>query len=332
MKPTSEPHKVASPAGKKMPDERTIESWMRVFGKLYGRVDANRTPAGMWIAATAHFTTIGEAIRSMHFADLMQGAAHAFCWMCSFVLACQKAKGTVFFLDETFSALVASKYPLVCGHCQEAYCHCNPQLMDRTKNKAAKYKELLKLRTQLSGAYENYGVSEWLDIFGKIYGQNIHNLTLESIGFHFIEEAGEELTAIRNLLQLESAPNQVKGLDKSFLNELSTYKGVLDQYDKYVTMEPDPHKRDPESIKARLVHAKVNMFIEFADTFSWFCSILNKVTSIARNCNDDKNREHEECFFTEHPFREKLSQEYLPKGRARCPSCKKCPCNCVFYG
>ncbi len=326
MKAASQAHKKSFHATRKTPTTPvTIADWMKVFHKLYGKVDAERSPVEMWVAATAHFTKIGEAIRRMHFAELMKAATHAFCWMCSFVLACQRAKETVFSLEESFSAIVACKYPLVCGHCKEAYCHCNPELMDRMSDKAAKYQDLFKLRSRLSGAPDTYGVSDWLEVFNNMYGQNIHNLTLESIGFHFIEEAGEELTAIRGLKQLEHAPSHIKEIDTAFLKELATVEGILRLYRKYIDEKPESYKRDPESIKNRLVRAKVDMFVEFADTFSWFCSILNKVNSIALNCKDDK------CSFTQHPFREKLLQEYLPEGSPRCPSCDECPCKCVFY-
>lgn len=332
MSDTSRDHKETAQAKNKTPDDLTILGWIKVFKEIYEEVDRSRSPVEMWVAATAHFTTIGEAIRRMHFAALMQGAAHAFCWMCSFVLACQREKGTVFSLNESFSDIVACKYPLVCGHCQEAYCHCNPKLMDKQPNKATQYKQLLQKRRMLANAPDTYTVSHWFNVFDQIYGQNIHMLTLESIGFHFLEEAGEELTALRSLKQLERVHEaHIEGIDEVFLDKLATFGGVVAVYDKYVDQKPEPHKRGPEAIKARLVHAKKDMFIEFADTFSWFCSILNKISSVAQNCNDDRNREDERCHFTEDPFREELLQKYLPDGKPRCPSCQQSPCNCLFY-
>ena len=318
--------KVAAKGKKKAVVERTINEWLDIFQKLYEKVDSNRTPVEMWIAATAHFSAIGEAIRRMHFANLMYSAAHAFCWMCSFVLACRRSKGTVFGLNESFSDIVTCKYPLVCGHCQETYCHCNPKKMDAEANKAGRYREILDKRKMLGDAPGAYSVSQWLKTFGNIYGQNIHMLTLESIGFHFLEEAGEELTAIRGLLQFKNVLNaKLKGIDTDFLEKLAKWENVLDLYDIYKDHQPEPHKQGPDAAKARLVHAKVDMYIEFADTFSWFCSILDKVMLIAQNCDD------ENCLFTKDAFQERLSQEYLPEGKASCPSCKNCPCSCVFY-
>jgi hypothetical protein len=302
-----------------------IAGWMDMFQGLYGDADAKRSPVEMWVAATSHCASIGEAIRRMHFSDLMREAAHTFCWMCSFVLKCRKTKDSVFTVNESFSSIVAAKYPGVCGHCLNMPCRCNPEDMDRQQDKAARYKELLDIRKGLHASSETYTVSEWLNVFKRIYGQQIHLLTLESIGFHFLEEAGEELRALRALVQLKEAPGKLGGVDGTFLEQLATFEGLVGLYKTYGGQKPDLNKQDAETIRARLVHAKIEMFAEFADTFSWLCSILNKVMSIARNC-DDAN-----CRFAQDAFRRSLEEMYRPDGTARCPACRKAPCKCVFY-
>ena len=277
-----------------------------MFDKLYASVDANRTPPDVWDAAQTHFASIGEAIRRMHFTDLLEAASHAFCWMCSFVLACNREERSVFKMTESFSAIVGVKYSLVCGHCRQSYCQCNPQLMDKTKNKAALYRELLKLRSSRLGALGSYGVNLWLDEFKRIYGQHIHMLTLESIGFHFLEEAGEEVTALRGLKQLRNVADAgFEGIDLAFLDKLSSYEGALDVYEGCPAEEVKPQT---PGHRARLAHAKVEMYVEFADTFSWLCSILNKVAAVAANCTADGGN-GDRCRFAGHPFHEKLRSE-----------------------
>ncbi len=328
-------------------NDKTIIYWMDVFDQLYKNVDSNRSPVDMWVAATAHLSTMGEAIRTMDFAKLMKAASHAFCWMCSFVQACKREseKSSVFALKESFSEIVASKYPLVCKHCREAYCHCNPKLMDSIANKSGDYKILLKKRRLLFDAPNEYSVSCWQGIFNDIYGQNTHMLTLESIGFHFLEEGGEELTALRSLKQLENVlDNKIKGIDSDFLKKLSKFEDVVELSEKYKNKKISMDSKEPEDIKNRLIKAKIDMYTEFADTFSWFCSILNKVMSIAQNCypaqneSSDRSDEHldvtskeNKCYLTENPFEKKLLEEYLPNGKPRCPSCKQSPCCCVFF-
>lgn len=306
--------------------EMTIQKWMEVFGTIYGEVDSRRSPTEIWVGATSHFSTIGEAIRRMHFADLMGAAAHAFCWMCSFVDACQKEQATVFALRDSFSSIVACKYPLVCKHCRESPCHCNPQSMDKVGNKGAQYKDLIQRRKLLDDAPNTYELSKWCGIFGTIYAQNTHLLTLESIGFHFLEEAGEELTALRGLTQLRYVlDEQLDGIDEAFLERLATCEGVVEVYDKCGSQKAISRGREPQAIAARLVRAKMDMITEFADTFSWFCSVLNKIVSIATNCRDGN------CHFTGRAFQEELASVYMPNGTPLCPSCEASPCACVFF-
>jgi hypothetical protein len=306
--------------------EKTINEWMEVFRTIYADVDSKRSPVDMWVAATSYFTKLGEAIRSMDFYNLMKSAAHAFCWMCSFMLACRRIKGSVFDLHESFSGMVTTKYPLVCGHCRENPCHCPPKEMDSEEDKAASYGKLLEIRQGLFDAPDKYTVSRWCSTFGKIYRQNVHILTLEAIGFHFLEEAGEEFSALRDLRQLERVLEKgIKGIDEGFVEKLATYESIVPLYHRYGGKKPEMDKADPENIMRRLVRAKMNMFIEFADTFSWFCSIINKVESIAQKCKDDS------CGLTQNALLEKLIEVYLPAGTPACSSCRKCPCGCVFY-
>lgn len=313
-----------------MANERTIEEWLGIFKGLYEGVDSKRSPAAIWIAATAHSAKMGEAIRKMHFADLMNSATHAFCWMASFIIACQRKQVTVFTLNESFSGIVAAKYPLRCGHCLEVPCHCDPVNMDQAKDKASLYPKLLDYRNRYAADNITYSVGYWQRAFKDIYERQMHMLTLESIGFHFLEEAGEELTAIRGLMQLEKVLYQdIKGIDAGYLQTLSTFEGLVEAYEKLDSNLQkntiDFSRPDAEIINARLVRAKIDMFIEFADTFSWFCSILNKVSAIAGNCGNGG------CTFGPDAFECNLAKAYLPAGEPSCPTCHQAECMCVFF-
>jgi hypothetical protein len=307
--------------------ERSIAEWVEVYRQLYAEVDSRRTPADIWMAAVAHFAGIGEAIRRMHFADLMRSAAHAFCWMCSFWLACERDQGTVFCLSDSFSEVVALKYPLVCGHCCAGPCGCDPAAMDKARGKAARYVELLQRRQEQKVGWAAYSVKTWQDTFARIYGRHIHMQTLESIGFHFLEESGEVMSSIRGLAQLANIASEgITGIDVELLNRLGSTEGVVHEYDACESIGPIGYdSRDPHVLRARLVEAKIGMLVELADTFAWFCSILNKVGYIATNCSSS------ECPFTANAFEARLAEEYLPEGKPRCPTCHDCPCKCVFF-
>ncbi len=181
--------------------------------------------------------------------------------------------------------------------------------------------------------WKDRSITDWRATFMDIYGQQSHVLTLEAIGFHFLEEAGEELSAIRSLLQLRGAKDQVAGLDAHFLEELTSVQGIVEQYQKHCSCFEDDERVDHASnearmVRARLVKAKKDLVIEFADTFSWFCSVLNKVRLISRNCRQEccQYADEDDDFF-EH----RLIDKYMPNGRPECPTCHKCPCECVFF-
>ena len=313
--------KATEPAG----DTMNIVWWMGSFEKIYATTDKNRSPVEMWVAVTSHCAEIGEAIRSMNFSELMCAAAHTFCWMCSFVLKCRSTDAHVFEVDESFPSIVTAKYPDVCGHCLKKPCGCNPEEIDKHKDKGVRYRDIIVRRKDLHQLPEQRSVPEWLNMFRWIYGQQIHLLTLESIGFHFLEEAGEELKALRALAQLRDAPGKVDGVDGTFLGQLATFDGLVRLFEVYGDRHPPLNTKDPEDIKRRLVDAKMEMFTEFADTFSWLCSIVNKVMAIAKNCDDGA------CQFSQEPFPQWLQKVYLPQGKPLCPTCSKCPCECVFY-
>lgn len=299
-------------------ENRTILDWIKIFGEIYSVPDSKRTPEVLWIGTMAHCSAIGEAIRRINFNDLLKSATHAFCWMCSYVKKCNDIKGSVFSLEDCLSGIVALKYPNLCGHCFESPCHCVPAKMDAKSDKPAIYEKLLEHRKKVG--YEKLGISQWQATFNEIYGNHIHMLTLESIGFHFLEEVGEAALSVRMLDQLKSTSSRI--VDKKFLKEVSTIEGIINKNSEhYEKVSIDYSSKQAEKIRARIVDAKIHMVIEIADTFSWFCSILNKVKSIS-DVNGMKLPS----------FEERLKEEYIKAdGSLKCPTCNNSRCSCVFF-
>lgn len=316
----------------KEPD-RTIKEWMTGFQSLYGEADKNRSPEQIWIATMAHCSATGEAIRRFHFADLIDSMAHSFCWICSFVNKCNiLPKDNVFSYEGCLSDMVSAKYPGVCGHCKGDPCTCKPKDMDSKKDKAGKYRWLYDNKKR-DFRHEEKEIYDWLKIFDRLYDQQIHVQSFESIGFHFLEEAGECARAIRALGQLVGAVNKIEGIHTKFIEQLTRYEGLLEQYETYHKEIPIPKpnddnfkefstSKDPADIKSNIVHSKMDMIIEMADTFSWFCSIINKAKAIAQNtCDDPISLDLEN----------KLNEIYLDdKNIFRCPNCKMKKCECAF--
>jgi hypothetical protein len=314
-----------------MPD-RTVTQWTDdVFKVLYQKSDADRTPVDLWTAAYAHFSTMGEAIRKVHFKELMSEATHAFCWVCSFVLGCQSAKNEVFWLDESLSSAVSLKYPDCCGHCKKDPCYCNPMDKEGARNKDVDYPWLADQRRKLLPAQQGWSLQDWRDLFVRLYGPQIHHMSLETVGFHFLEEAGEAAKAVRSLQQLSGVTDEDLGESRdSFLLKLSKVGEIVKLYEQYknIDINGQMHKDEPDILKARLVKGKIEMVAEVADTFSWFCSVLTKVFKIAENCSGDP--QDKACHIVGRTFEELLQDEYMRDGTPQCHACGQSPCSCVF--
>jgi hypothetical protein len=310
---------------------RSIKKWMEVFKELYSEVDSKRTPEQMWIAVMAHTSSIGESIRRVAFESLLDSAAHTFCWLCSFVNKCNTLQDDIFSINETLCGIVSLKYPGVCGHCRHRPCDCDPVRMDKGVDKATAYSALFGIRETALKSFEGYSIDNCKKVFYDIYGGLTHIQTLENIGFHFLEEVGEAAVCVRQLSQLRKiTADRSTEIDLAFLRELSTVKGIVENYAKH--KEPLKHidytSREPSMLKARVVGAKMGLVIEIGDSFSWFCAILNKLDFISKSIYNNPE-EHEDII---RPLEQVLNKVYfVSAGNARCPSCNSNPCNCAFY-
>lgn len=312
---------------------RKIKEWQKIFSELYSEADSNRTPEQMWIAVMAHTSSIGESIRKDAFERLLNSAAHTFCWLCSFVNKCNDLqKDDIFSISESLCGIVSLKYPNKCGHCAHSPCDCDPVKMDKEKGKSARYKHLLGLRNRDLKSFECYSIENYKGMFHDIYYEKMHIQNLENIGFHFLEEIGEVAVCVRQLSQLSKiAEDCSTGIDSAFLKRLTTVEGIIENYDKYGKEQKDINyaSKEPDMLRARVVSAKMDLVGEVADSFSWFCAILNKLDSISKSMHDDPEK-HKDVL---PPHLEQvLAKEYLDlDGKAICPRCKRCPCKCVFY-
>ena len=311
-------------------DIKSIKQWMEVFSEIYSAVDSCRTPEQIWIANLAHASSLGESIRLLAFRQLMKLAARYFCWFCSFINKCNTVdEDDIFSISETLCGIVSFKYPMRCGHCYELPCKCDPLKMDKERNKSSDYIKLLDYRSQIVESFENYSIDTCLKVFNGIYGGRIHIQSLETIGFHFLEEVGEAAVAIRSLSQLKGITKDSKAqVDTDFIRGLTTVDGILKSYTNNIKTPIKYASRSPVMLKSRVVDAKMGLIIELADTFSWFCAILNKLKMIADSIED----EEDEPQVNIEPLEDILNGMYIdPNGNPMCPTCKKRVCKCVFF-
>ncbi len=324
------------------PKDRTIIQWTEGFKTLYASANKMRRPEEFWNSTMALISEVGEAVRRDHYKDLVDAAAHTFCWMCSYVAKCNETEDSIFKLRNSLSEIVALKYPSQCGHCQALPCRCHPVEMDTIKDKSAMYESLLETWANLNPA--NFTLRDFLNMFWKIYGSQIHLLVMQSIAFHLLEEAGEEAKAVRRLIEFRGVVRaNIPGIDDNLLSRISDIKGLVNEYvssikslkevyqansEKEMLTKIDLSSKDPKVIKARLVKSKIDFVIEIADTFSWFCAVLLKLQQIIRSqgLKDEESRRFD--------IEEVLKQRYQstePSTRLTCYACKTNPCKCVFF-
>jgi len=331
-----------------------IDIWADKFRELYKDPDGDRAPEEFWNAVMAHLSGVGEAIRKTHYLEMIKNAVHAFCWMVCFVNKCNEVTDDpVFYLTNTFSEVVGLKYPLVCGHCLEPKCVCDAVSMDKEKDKSAKYHDLIDIWKE-SIESKDFSIAEWLGNFKKIYASLIHIQTIESIGFHLLEEAGEEAKAVRSLVRFRRLKdpgttdrdiNRI--INERFFEKISNIEGLVGEYRKAVTFVKKMYRDDTELritekkakgridftsndaklIKARLVFVKMDFVVELADTFSWFCALMIKLEEIIEN--QDLGYKDKEQYMLE--YRMKQEYNYNRKNTPiHCYSCGHEKCECIF--
>lgn len=307
-----------------------ISKWASALDKLYEDPDSKRSPEEIWIAAMAHCSSIGEAMRKSDLLELMRFAARAFSWMLSFSIKCAKTKDILFRCNNNFCEMVYLKFPDLCGHCTESTCQCKPVDMDAEKDKAGKYRKLLEKWTRdLRAKGLEYTIEDWLGIFKSIYDGRIHLQTMETLGFHFLEEAGEEAMAIRKLMQLRGVlRNGTRIIAEEKLRKLVTIPAIAKEYIRLAEGQKDGKprlnltSRDEEDIYARIVDAKMDYIVELADTFSFFCSILIKLGSVKIGLDESFSANLEQSL---------INTYGKPDEGLICPVCKECACKCVFF-
>jgi hypothetical protein len=338
-------------------DRVSIDEWTKAFTELYKIPDSTRRPEEFWNSVMAHLSSVGEAIRKTDYKEIVVESSYAFCWMCGLIAKCNNLEhDPVFRIDHCLSELVALKFPDRCGLCEEVHCRCDAVVMDQKKDKAGKYKDLLKIWKSYKSVWPKRSFKEWLDVFHSIFRARIHIQTLESICFHMLEEAGEEAKAVRQLVQFRGlAQGGAHGVDSTFLLKLTKIDSLVCAYNECTdrakdaldgesfkeVMKKDPKRiltsNDSVIIRTRLVYAKMDFVIEMADTFSWMCSVLLKLRNIIEDLKLEQNEN--EKFHIEYELRHSFAQ--LEKGgtvkrdrkipKLKCYVCGEEQCKCLFF-
>lgn len=309
---------------------KSIAEWESVFAHIYTDVDSKRTTEQMWTAVMAHTSVIGESVRKVAFHDIIKAASSTFCWLASFTSKCSRLENNIFTINHSLSQIVSYKNPKVCGRCLRSVCECEPLEMDLIQDKAGQYDNLFNEWKQIKNSVDDYTIDDYKGIFRKIYGARIYIQSLESIGFHFLEEIGEAAVCVRELSQLRNIVNSETGVELEFIKEISSIPSLVEQYASLndTIKKIDVSLKEPEMLMARAVKAKIGLLIEIGDSWSWLFSIMNKLDMIS-NFVFTKPEKHPEFMI---PLERLLQEKYLDEeGNPQCHACKKESCECVFY-
>jgi len=293
----------------------------------YNKHDQYRNPEEIWLSLLAYGSVIGENVRRAEYEKLITKAAHAFCWLCTFITKLNNTDDLLFRCEHNFCDIVYFKFPNKCGHCIRDLCECDPFKMDRKPDKAAEYRALYNLWKPFPEKV--FQLSDWLQLFTDIYGGRIYLQTMENICFHFLEEAGEEAQAVRELLQMKGILKMgFQNINPVFLKRICTIEGLIEEYEKCLGAINGKENIDITSVeenqlKARIVKSKMDLVIEFADTFSWFCAILIRLKLLSKSLNINIEKYDIEIA---------LEKEYGKKGTTLiCPACSQSDCKCKFF-
>lgn len=253
---------------------------------------------------------------------------------------------------ERFEKWLLLKYPDCCPTCGNRPCICAAyrSIMEDRNNK--KYDEFWKthkaqfmeLRKRFSASTDgklsqatkvmyDSSIENWIGMFRGIYASGHIEVSLESVGFHFLEEVGEVSDGLLCLEELHKYKNQI-GVYKAGSVELHKIieekAGKDEQYEKFweeYLSQCKGEKGDVSHDKLLKYLLKINMTLikeELADVFSWMCAILNKIEALSKNWSPDMRPRS---------LSEALHAHYrLSEGKVGCSYCSDTICadHCII--
>lgn len=247
--------------------------------------------------------------------------------------------------EERYEKWILWKYPYACPTCGNCPCVCaayrdimedrnNPRYDDFwAKNVEQFVTKKNTYRQNDTGPNEkvielcNSTIDDWVNMFYDIYGSGHIDMSLESIGFHFLEEIGEVSDGILCLNELFKHKERigVYRQSKMDLHQKILERAIEDpQYEKFKQEYREKCPSGGEKIASefafrRLLEINISLTKEeLADVFSWMCAILNKI----RAANKYWNPEGQSLTISE-----ALHQRYrTADGRVGCSYCSRAIC------
>lgn len=240
----------------------SLDTYVRIVRYVWADFHERRVTLDYALHLFDHASKLGEAIRKDELDRIFDELAELTNWLFSFVAKLEDEKSgweAVFNVRKKFSDIIWAKYPGTCCHCLEREYSLNGQFPKQpykpyqkcdclSNYPGVEYREdreeIKKKRREFAERIK-YGKPKTLagmeKMFREIYEANVSVWTIESIGFHLLEEVGEIGRALIDLYTSRNLSNQ-----------------------------------SPTSIQLQ----KDNLCDEIAETFSWICSLTAKLKQL----------------------------------------------------
>ncbi len=207
----------------------SVDDYVDIVREVWGELHARRRVFDYALHVLDHASKLGEAIRRDHAAHILHELAESALWLFGFVAKLNDDKEGwegIFNINTSFSEMIWGKYPGLCPHCfkrlyifkegkvagksisKKILGKCTHCLTDypRVETREELPEELKKsARIKLKEFADETAdaIPETLlgmeDMFNQVYESNVAISSLEDIGFHLLEEAGELGRAVIDL-------------------------------------------------------------------------------------------------------------------------------------
>lgn len=211
-----------------------VDDYVNIVRYVWAPIHERRTTLAYAFHLFDHASKLGEAIRKDELNEIFGEIAELTNWLFGFVAKLNDNKSgweALFNIETPLSCMIWDKYPWSCCHCLERRYLSTGQLPKRPLKKCvclmdyprvehrrdrAIAKEARRKFAEDNKSYMPSTLGETEEMFHTIYGANVSIWTIESIGFHLLEEVGEIGRALVDLFTLRGE-TQEPGITKADL-------------------------------------------------------------------------------------------------------------------
>lgn len=158
----------------------TVREWQEMFAAIYGSNNARLNLDTIWVHMVEEMGEVAKDLRLQDYQRLRVDLPDVFAWLCAF------SDRAAIILEDA----VWEKYPRICPYCdKQEHCVCIGGGFHSYDRK--------RMSGHAKKGQRPVSLSDWQDMFRRIYG-NVNKIVVDSsIGFHLMEEVGELAKQLR---------------------------------------------------------------------------------------------------------------------------------------